>query len=156
MIIHYLEALKKSNPGSVLGFTRDEETMQLLDFFVFPGFMNRVLQCVWPVKGNGRKIFRGHNKQWDSLAKHSVVECKPRTTTSIRNCDSKHQQVCQQHVRRCKKSWMARGIGKDFGYHVLSYLCMSIEVSAARGWQRCAMSRSDSEKQMGFSSVNVC
>ena len=48
MIIPYLEALKKSNPSSVIGNTRDDG-MRLLDLYVFFGFMNRVLNYVCPV-----------------------------------------------------------------------------------------------------------
>jgi hypothetical protein len=48
MIIPYLEALKKSNPSSVIGNTRDDG-MRLLDLYVFFGFMNRVLNYVRPV-----------------------------------------------------------------------------------------------------------
>jgi hypothetical protein len=48
MMIPYLEALKKSNPGSVMGYMRDDE-MKLLEVYVFPGFMNLVLNYVRPV-----------------------------------------------------------------------------------------------------------
>ena len=47
-MIPYLEALKKSNPGSVIGYRRDDN-MKLLELYVFPGFMNRVLNYVRPV-----------------------------------------------------------------------------------------------------------
>jgi hypothetical protein len=47
MMIPYLEALKKSNPGLVIGYRRDDN-MKLLELYVFPGFMNRVLNYVRP------------------------------------------------------------------------------------------------------------
>jgi hypothetical protein len=48
MMIPYLEALKKSSPGSVIGYRRDND-MKLLELYVFSGFMNRLLNYVRPV-----------------------------------------------------------------------------------------------------------
>ena len=39
MVVPFLEGLKRSNPGSVIGYSRDEE-MRLVDVHVFPGIMN--------------------------------------------------------------------------------------------------------------------
>ena len=48
MVIPYLEALKKSNPGLVIGYRRDNN-MKLLELYVFLGLMNWVLNYVCPV-----------------------------------------------------------------------------------------------------------
>jgi hypothetical protein len=44
-VIPFWEASKKSNPGSVIGYTRDEEK-RLVDLHIFPGIMNGVLKFV--------------------------------------------------------------------------------------------------------------
>ena len=48
LIVPYLDALKKCNPGSVIGYTRDDE-MRMIDMYFFPNFMNNVLKFVRPV-----------------------------------------------------------------------------------------------------------
>jgi hypothetical protein len=48
LIIPFLNALKKCNPGSVIGYTRDND-MKLEELHVFPGIMNRALRFVRPV-----------------------------------------------------------------------------------------------------------
>jgi hypothetical protein len=48
LIIPYLQALKKANEGSVIGFSRDSEK-HVTDVHVFPGFMNQSLSFVRPV-----------------------------------------------------------------------------------------------------------
>ena len=48
MIIPFLEAMKSCNLDSVIGYTRDS-AMQLVEFHVFPGMMNRALKYVRPV-----------------------------------------------------------------------------------------------------------
>ena len=48
LIIPYLEALKKCNVGSIIGYSRDDNKC-IKDIHVFPGFMNESLQFVRPV-----------------------------------------------------------------------------------------------------------
>lgn len=48
LIIPYLETMKACNPGSVIGYTRDDDNC-LRDVHVFPGFMNGALKFVRPV-----------------------------------------------------------------------------------------------------------
>jgi hypothetical protein len=48
LIIPLLNAMKKCNPGSVIGYTRDND-MKLEELHVFPGIMNRALKFVRPV-----------------------------------------------------------------------------------------------------------
>ena len=47
-IIPYVEAMKKCNPKSVIGCTKNE-TNELVDVYFFPGFMNEALKFVRPV-----------------------------------------------------------------------------------------------------------
>ena len=48
LIIPYLQALKKANDGSFIGFSRDSEN-HMTDVHVFPGFINQSLSFVRPV-----------------------------------------------------------------------------------------------------------
>jgi hypothetical protein len=48
MIIPFWEALKCSNPNSVIGYTRENE-MRVSELHVFPGIMNRALKYIQPV-----------------------------------------------------------------------------------------------------------
>ncbi|KAI2489425.1 hypothetical protein MHU86_25176 [Fragilaria crotonensis] len=59
MVIPFLEGLKKTNPGSVIGYTRDEEK-RLVDLHVFPGIMNGLLKFVRPVVSLDATHLRKH------------------------------------------------------------------------------------------------
>jgi MULE transposase domain/SWIM zinc finger len=48
LIIPFLNEMKKCNPGSVIGYTRDND-MKLEELHFFPGIMNRALKFVRPV-----------------------------------------------------------------------------------------------------------
>lgn len=43
VVILFLKGLKRRNPGSVIGYSRDEE-MRLVNVHVFPGIMNGMLK----------------------------------------------------------------------------------------------------------------
>jgi hypothetical protein len=62
MIIPFLEALKCSNPNSVLGYTKDNE-MRVSELHVFPGIMNRALKYIRPVvsldAAHLKSVFKG-------------------------------------------------------------------------------------------------
>ncbi|KAI2492706.1 Protein FAR1-RELATED SEQUENCE [Fragilaria crotonensis] len=61
MVIPFLEGLKKTNPGSVIGYTRDEEK-RLVDLHVFPGIMNGLLKFVRPVVSLDATHLRSEHK----------------------------------------------------------------------------------------------
>jgi hypothetical protein len=48
LIIPYLDKIQKTNPGSVVGYTCNADNC-LMEMFIVPGFMNRILQYVRPV-----------------------------------------------------------------------------------------------------------
>ena len=48
LIVPYLDKLRKSNPMSVIGYTR-QDTFNIVDLHFFPGFVDEVLSFVQPV-----------------------------------------------------------------------------------------------------------
>ena len=61
MVVPFLEGLKQSNPGTVIGYSRDEE-MRLVDVHVFPGIMNGALKFVRPVVSLDATHLRSEHK----------------------------------------------------------------------------------------------
>ena len=61
LIIPYLQALKKANDGSVVGFSRDSEK-RMTDVHLFPGFMNQSLSFVRPVVSLDAAHLKGVHK----------------------------------------------------------------------------------------------
>ena len=49
LIVPYLQEMKKCNPSSVIGYSRVNDTCEILDIHFFPGFVNEVLKFVRPV-----------------------------------------------------------------------------------------------------------
>ena len=45
LIVPYLDKLRKSNPMSVIGYTR-QDTFNIVDLHFFPGFVDKVLNFV--------------------------------------------------------------------------------------------------------------
>ena len=61
LIIPYLDSLKKANPGSVIGYSRDEDKC-MNSIHVFPGFMNESLSYVRPVVSLDAAHLKGVHK----------------------------------------------------------------------------------------------